>query len=79
MNNLSPKPITGDVLLTFPEAIAELIKGNMITRTSWNDETEYGVLADGYLTIHTKGSFHRWLVNDGDLTSTDWVVIKSKN
>jgi hypothetical protein len=78
-NKFSPPPvISADVveeLLTFPEAMSELIKGQTITRKAWNDGQEYALLADGWLTIHTKGNFHVWKVNDGDLTATDWMVI----
>ena len=79
MFGLSPKPQTGEVLLSFPDAMKEVIKGNLITRVSWNDLKEYGLLADGWLTIHTKGAFHRWTVNDGDLLATDWKVIVKSN
>ena len=73
---LSPKPVEGDVLLSFPDAMREVIKGNRVTRTSWNDDSEYGILADFKLTIHAKGAFHPWLVNDGDLQAIDWIVLE---
>jgi hypothetical protein len=73
-SSLSPHIQKVEVLLTFPEAIVELIKGRKITRDEWNDVNEYGVLADGLLTIHTKGVFNKWLVNDGDLLATDWKL-----
>jgi hypothetical protein len=74
MFGLTPKPKTDEVLMSFPQALAELIKGRKITRKEWNDVNEYGVLADGWLTIHTKGVFNKWLVNDGDLLAQDWKV-----
>jgi len=75
---LSPTPTVKSNEMSFPDAIKELINGKRITRTVWNDINdinEYGILADGWLTIHTKGAFHKWLVNDGDLMGTDWKVI----
>jgi len=72
-NQFSPPPVS-EKLMDFPMAMVEIIKGNRITRVAWNDVNEYGILADGWLTIHTKGEFHVWKVNDGDLTGTDWKV-----
>lgn len=69
----SPPPVA-EKLMDFPSAMEEIIKGNRITRVAWNDVNEYGILADGWLTIHTKGEFHVWKVNDGDLTAQDWKI-----
>jgi hypothetical protein len=66
---------SNEILMDFPNALRELISGKQITRVLWNDSTEYGVLVDGWLTIHTKGEFHRWTVNDGDLLADDWKVV----
>lgn len=57
----------------FPTAIKKVIDGNKIRRTSW-PVGEYGLLKDGFLMIIKDGE-HRWLVNDGDMTGTDWVVV----
>ena len=59
----------------FPDAMAAIIAGKMVTRAVWNDTSEYGILADGWLTIHTQGEFHVWKVNDGDLNATDWRIL----
>jgi len=74
MFNLTPKPKPDEALMDFSVAIGEVMKGHKITRKSWNDVNEYGVLADGWLTIHTKGVFNKWLVNSGDLEGIDWKV-----
>lgn len=74
-NTFSPPPDVVQPLLTFPEAITEVIAGFKITRESWKSLDEYGILADGWLTIHRKGAFHVWKVNDGDLLADDWMVI----
>ncbi len=73
-NTFSPAP-TIERLFTFPQAMEAIVSGRKITRKSWTSVDEYGILADGWLTIHTQGQFHQWLVNDGDLFSTDWLVI----
>ena len=79
MFNLSPKPTVAEVQMSFPNAMAAVIKGSLITRKAWNDINEYGLLADGWLTIHTKGAFHRWTVNDGDLLAVDWIILAKNN
>jgi len=72
--NLTPQVQTQS-LLSFSEALKEVIKGNLITRESWNDVSEYGALINDYLTIHTKGKFNKWILTAGDLEATDWKVI----
>ena len=63
----------------FPSAIRELIEGAHITRKAWGDTATWGLLANGFLSIHNAGDFsalsHQWIVNDGDLVATDWVVV----
>lgn len=65
--------------LTFPEAISEVIKGKKITRLDWDDKAEYGLIRDGWLMIHTRGSYHQWTVSDGDLEAVDWIVVPESN
>ena len=65
------KPIS----LSFPEVMNEVVDGKKVTRIEWNNPEEYGLLKDGWLTIHTKGKDCIWKVGDGDLVSSDWVVI----
>mgnify|MGYP001600518084 FL=1 len=59
--------------MSFPEAIAVVIKGVGVRRVSWPQE-EYGLLKDGFLTI-CKNGFHRWIISDGDMTANDWVTV----
>ena len=73
MNNLSPNPQEAQVLMNFPDALAELIKGSKITRVAWKNE-DYCVLADGWLSIKRDDKFFVWKVNDGDLLAVDWVI-----
>lgn len=61
--------------MDFPDAIREIISGKKVRRLSWETLTDHGLLKDGWLTIHTKGAYHTWSVNDGDLEGQDWVVI----
>lgn len=75
-NKISPPPIVGETVndLTFDQAIKELINGKRIRRDSWPVD-DYGLLADGWLTIHINNQFAVWKVNDGDLLGKDWRVI----
>ena len=62
------------VTMSFPDAIRRVINGERITRISWGND-DYGLLKDGWLTIFTKGEFHTWSINDGDLEGEDWVIL----
>jgi len=77
MENHSPvilkKQING--MMTFSEAMYQVIVGKKITRLEWNDKNEYGMLKEGWLQIYTKGQFHIWKISDGDMLNSDWVVI----
>ena len=75
----SPVIKKGPVLLTFPDAIAEVTNGRKITRLEWESNEEYGYLKDEKLTIHTKGQDHIWLVSKGDLVNSDWLVLPQVN
>jgi len=65
-------------MMSFPDAIREIISGRKVTRLEWNN-TDCGLLKDGYLMINRNGFFHQWLVNDGDLLALDWVTLPEGN
>lgn len=70
-----PRKQGKSITMDFPDAIKEVISGKKIRRLSWETESDHGLLKDGWLTIYTKGAFHTWSVNDGDLEGNDWIVI----
>jgi hypothetical protein len=74
-NNLTPvdEMITPVKTMDFYEAIKQIMKGKYVCRISWNN-ADYCLLKDGYLSIFTKGDFHSWLINDGDIEGQDWVI-----
>ena len=78
---LTPMPKTQSKAQTmdFPDAMKEVIKGNKVRRVSWETPTDHGLLKDEYLSIHTKGAYHTWLVSEGDLSGNDWIVVKDNN
>jgi len=64
--------------MDFPDAIKKIMEGKMIARVSWGNQ-DYCLLKDGWLTIYTKGEFHNWLINDGDLEGFDWIIVTEPN
>lgn len=81
MENQSPVPsnVKAQELLSFPAAIEMLIEGKRITRIEWGSDSEYGMLQDERLMIHTKGKDHLWIVSEADMRATDWVVMATVN
>ena len=62
--------------MTFPEAIKEVIEGKKIHKLEWENKEFYGFLDADKLSLHKPdGKNYQWLVNDGDLLGTDWIVI----
>ena len=80
MASMTPRPvkvIEGNVVMTFPDAIKQLTDGKKIARMAWKPAEDYGLLKDGVLMLWIDGAFKRWLVNDGDLTADDWIIIEN--
>ena len=81
----SPVPKTKKVskMMTFGEAMDEVVDGNKVTRLEWERVNEYVFLKDGFLCIHhtadSEDILHRLMVSDGDLTAKDWMVISNGN
>ena len=61
--------------MDFPDAMREILDGHTITRLSWDSNDEYCLVKNGILSIFTRGALHSWLVSDGDMQGTDWVVM----
>lgn len=68
------KPQTMD----FPDAMREIINGKKVARVEWGN-ADYCLLDGEWLSIFTNGAMHVWKVNDGDMTSQDWTVVKEVN
>ena len=73
-------PIKADVitLLDFNGAITAILDGKKVTRGEWKDKRFYCLLKDDMLQIHKAGeakeTLHPWIINNGDLGSSDWYV-----
>lgn len=78
MSQLSPLPqIRKQVKeLDFYEALKEVMNGGRITRIEWGDSQIYGVLEGEYLKIFIDGELKNWILSEGDINATDWIVIE---
>lgn len=65
-------------LLSFPEAMGEVMKGRKVTKIAWQNE-DYVFLKDGFLQIFVGGEFHTFTIREVDMIGDDWVVVKEMN
>lgn len=65
--------------LTFYQALEQAYEGHRVTRLDWNDENEYGFMLNNFLSIHTKGQDHTWIISYQDMIANDWVIVLPKN
>jgi len=62
--------------LDFLTAFKELMGGKKIHKLEWKDKGFYGELKDGIVKLHKPtGNYHDWIISEGDLTGTDWVIL----
>ena len=64
--------------MNFPQAITAIINDERISRLEWHDPDTYGMLRDGLLMLYLSDTkqWYKWIINDGDLLSEDWIVVK---
>lgn len=74
-DNLTPEPVAIAKTMSFLDAMREIKNGNSVRRESWTPQ-DYCLMKDGYLTIHTKGDYHTWIINDGDMEGEDYIIIE---
>lgn len=67
-------------MLSFPNALMEVITGGKITKLEWDNKDTYVFLQDGFLCIHNSGDNnpHALLIKEADLTGLDWMVLDDK-
>lgn len=70
------EPTTGTMMMDFPTALREVIKGKKITKASWKNPQLYVLLKDNYLR-HRKadGVFDALIISETDLLAEDWVIL----
>ena len=66
---------TAQVTMTFMDALQAVIDGKRVTKLEWHDDNAYCELRNGHLQLHkSDGRWYDWIINDGDLAGTDWIV-----
>ena len=73
-----PRKKGQSITMSFPDAMREVIKGKKVRRISWETDSDHGLLKDEFLSIHTKGGYHTWLVSQSDMEAQDFYVIKEE-
>jgi len=74
----SPLPVTTKAeQYDFFDALKQLQAGKKITRQMWPDG-EYGLLKDGLVQLYKDNKFFTWLISDGDMEGTDWIILNDK-
>ena len=62
---------------TFYEALEKVADGEKVSKLEWDDLKVYGFLNNNLLSLHkADDKLYNWIVSDGDLAGTDWVIIK---
>ena len=61
--------------LTFPDAMQSVIDGYRITKQEWGNSGHYVELRNGLLMIYLDDGWHKWIINDGDMMGTDWIIL----
>jgi hypothetical protein len=73
--------IDGQPTIDFYAALKAVADGKKITKLEWGDERIYGLLRFSVLMIYKPAEnprdsrFYDWIINDGDIAGTDWVII----
>lgn len=71
-----PIPKPPQRTLTFSQAIDAVANQDAtITKLEWADDSR-AELREGFLMIRLNDKWHRWTLNDGDLSGTDWIILK---
>lgn len=74
--NTSPTPITLEEHLNFFDALKAVLDNKRITKAEWENKEIYGWLDTDVLKIHMQDNKdHNWIISEGDLIGTDWIVL----
>ena len=60
-------------LMTFLEAIDQVLKGQKVRRESWPKD-EYAFSDKGFLSIY-RSKTYIWQIGDGDYLANDWILL----
>jgi precorrin-3B methylase len=65
--------------ISFGEAMKKIAEGSRVTKIEWGDKEIYGFLRAGILHIHNHEGEHKWMISDGDINGTDYIVLENLN
>ena len=71
----SPIPIRTIATLTFPEAAQAIIDGHRVSKLEWENKEHFAELRNGSLMLRLSDGWHTWIVGDGDMLGTDWIIV----
>jgi len=74
----SPVPAKKVEMLSFPDAIREVLNKKRLTRVAWDNIDTYIVLHDEFLYIHLDKTLHPLITSLGDMEGIDWYVLPDK-
>lgn len=70
--------ITLPKLMSFAEALTQVITGQRVTRQAWGDTRIYlRMPLDNLQIVLADGTAHDLVVSRGDITGLDWVIVES--
>lgn len=85
----SPVPSKKIIMLSFYDALREVVEGKRLTKVEWDDYKTYIFADENWLLIHNnncpkveckKGcKNHTLTISRGDMEGVDWYVIPEKN
>ena len=62
--------------MRFGEAFAALLDGEKVTRLEWGNPDLYCSHVGGFIcTRLDDGLDHPWIISDGDIAATDWIIV----
>ena len=75
---LKASPILASLTITmsFPQAMEQIKEGKAITKLEWDKPDDICRLRGEWLSIRRDGTWHQWVINDGDVLGMDWMVVE---
>jgi hypothetical protein len=65
-----------ETTMSFFKALEAVANGKNIHKLEWIDKNYYGFLNGDVLSLHKPdGQNYKWIINDGDLNGTDWIIL----
>lgn len=83
MPSLTPaRPSPSVTTLDFGDAMREVVRGHQVTRQEWDSadrvflrgEVLHIQIAEDRPELNIAKGLHRFVISEGDLTATDWIV-----